>query len=93
MFDCVNDEAEHFCSTHNFNLPNSRFPELDQPFTVDEIKLSVKRLKRNKAYGSDYILNEYLIECIDILALHICDLFNAVLNSGHFPEKNGRNVL
>ena len=60
LFDCVNDEAEHFCSTH-FNLPNSRFPELDQPFTVDEIKLSVKRLKRNKAYGIDNILNEYLI--------------------------------
>ena len=43
-------------------------------------------MKRCKAHGSDMLLNEYFIECIDILAPFICDIFNAVLNSGCYPE-------
>jgi len=44
-------------------------------------------LKRCKAHVSDMLLNEYFIECIDILAPIICNIFNAVFNSGCYPEE------
>ena len=87
FFEFENEEAESFCSNYNFDLSNTRLPELDQPFTVNEIIQSINSLKRNKACGSDWLLNEYLLECKDIFSSHICDLFNAILNSGVYPEK------
>jgi len=41
---------------------------LDMCITVDEINLAVKKLKRCKAHVSDMLLNEYFIECLDILS-------------------------
>ena len=60
---------------------------MDTCITVDEISLKVNKLKRCKAHGSDMLLNEYFIECIDMLAPFICDIFNAVFNSGRYPEE------
>ena len=40
----------------------------------------------NKACGSDRLLNEYFIESCDILAGHITEIFNIILNLGIFPE-------
>jgi uncharacterized protein YlzI (FlbEa/FlbD family) len=40
---------------------------LDQPITVNEIINAVNSLKRDKACGNDFLLNEYFIESIDIL--------------------------
>ena len=34
----------------------------------------------------DCLLNKYFIETIDILLPFICDTFNAVLDSGVFPD-------
>ena len=67
-------------------MPNTVYPELDNPFTVDEVVSSVKLLKRNKAYGGDNLLNEYFIETVDILAPHICNMFNKIIDSGFFPD-------
>ena len=83
--DCNNNEAETFCENHDFNCWNDRSPELDNPITIDEIKIAIKSLKCGKAFGNDCILNEYFIECADILAMHLCDLFNGILNSGFYP--------
>jgi hypothetical protein len=47
-------------------------------------------LKRGKSLGSDCLMNEYLIESIDILGAHICDIFNVVLN---FIQNNGQREL
>jgi hypothetical protein len=47
---------------------------------------AIKTLKTNKTPGIDCLLNEYFIECIDILSSHICDIFNYVLDSGYFPD-------
>jgi hypothetical protein len=70
-----------------------RFEELDKTITVQEIYSAVKELKRGKAFGSDFILNEYLIESVDILGSHICDVFNAILDSGYFPDKWMEGVI
>lgn len=71
----------------NFERGNTVFPELDQPFTTDEVHAAIKSLKRNKNSGGDFLLNEYFIECIDILSSDIRDVFNGILNSGFYPEK------
>ena len=60
---------------------------MDQPITVNEVLNASKHSKRDKAPGGDCILNEYFIECIDILSGHLCDVFNSILTSGFFPEK------
>ena len=86
--DCNNNEAETFCENHDFNCLNDRFPELDNPITI-----AIKSLKCGKAFGNDCILNEYFIECADILAKHMCDLFNGISISGFFTQLVGQKVL
>ena len=38
-------------------------------------------------------LNDYFIECIDIIDGHLCDLFNCISTSGYFPESWAHGVL
>jgi len=66
---------------------NDKSPELDNPITI-----AIKSLKCGKAFGHDCILNEYSIECADILAKHMRDLFNGILISG-FTQLVGQKVL
>ena len=53
----------------------------------------MKRLKSGKAHGSDCLLNEFFLESVDILAPHLCDLFNAIFNSGYFPEQWTEGII
>ena len=55
--------------------------DLDRRISVQEIENACKLLKRGKAYDTDLILNEYLIESCNILSSHLCDIFNAVLDN------------
>ena len=55
--------------------------------TQSEILAAAKRLQAGKTYGNDDMLNEYFIETIDIIAPHLCDIFNSILDSGTFPKK------
>ena len=84
IFECTNVQAEAFCESNDFNIPNESVHEFDRPFTVNEIVSAVKSLKKNKEYGRYCVLNEYFIESIDILSAHLCDLFNSILNAGFF---------
>ena len=88
-----NEKSEEFSTQHNFNDLNCSYGELDRMITVSEILEAVKNLKRDKSAGSDFLLNEYFIESIDILSSHICDIFNAILDSGFFPEKWTEGVI
>ena len=93
IFTCENKEAEEFCSQHDFNTNESSNEELDKEITISEILSSVKRLKSGKAHGSDCLLNEFFLESVDILAPYLCDLFNAILNSGYFPEQWTEGII
>ena len=73
IFTCRNDECEHFCQNQNFNN-SSINDEFDRPISSEEILQAVKRLKTNKAYGIDCLLNEYFIETIDIILPYVCDI-------------------
>jgi len=67
-----NEEADDFWATNDLSADNVCFPKLAVPFSQKEILDDVKKLKRNKANGSNYILNDYCIECIDIIVVHLC---------------------
>ena len=87
IFTVVNEEAETFCDTHEFDNVNCRYDELDKPIVVDEVIKAVKSLKRDKAFDNDHFLNEYFIESVDILSSHLVDTFNAILESSYFSKE------
>lgn len=79
---------------HDFdNVDLCRYDELNVPISIVEVQKAIKRLKRNKTSGIDLLINEYFISCCDILASHIVDLFNAVLNTGRFPRSWSKGVI
>ena len=41
----------------------------------------------------DCLLNEYFIETIDIYLPFMCDIFNAVLDSGVFPDSWSEGIV
>jgi len=86
IFQNVNTESENFASTNDFDCCDDADDSLDQPISVNEILEAVKSLKRGKAYGNDFLLNEFFIEYIDILSSHLCDTFNKILESGFFSK-------
>ena len=59
---------------------------LNKPFTEDEIRKFVKKLKNNKAAGIDEILNEFIKCSIDIMIPLYIKLFNKVLDTGEIPD-------
>ena len=60
--------------------------EINAPFSIDEIKKCIKKLKNNKAYGTDMILNEYLKYTDDTLLPVYVKLLNIVLDTGIVPN-------
>ena len=89
----VNVDAGRFCEQNIFENENCTYEELDNPITLDEIKIVVNNLKRNKAHGHDNLLNEYFLESFDILGGRLVDIFNAVFDSGIFPESWSKGVF
>ena len=69
------------------------YEELDVPVSDEEILAAVKRLKRNKSTGIDNILNEYFIECADILLEPLKVLFNRILDNGVFPTNWSSGII
>ena len=61
-------------------------PELERPFTINEIKQSISKLKNGKSCGPDQILNEFLTNGKDALCGPISKLFNIILTSKCFPQ-------
>ena len=65
------------CDTSTSTINNA----INQPFTIDEIKSSIKKLKNNKTSGVDNVVNEFFkyvhTDCIQLTV----DFFNIVLNT------------
>ena len=86
--------SEHFKKLANKEGVGHEGPEhsdvtdvnLNEPFTVEEVRIIIKNLKRNKAGGADFLKNEMLINCPDDLLPLFTDFFNIVLESGLIPE-------
>ena len=75
-------------SFHNYfsNLENELFQNVNDDVESFCLKTAITQLKRNKSHGIYNLLNEYFIECSDILSPYLCKLFNAALDSGCFPD-------
>ena len=54
---------------------------------MQEIKMAIRKLKNNKANGSDLISNEMLKLGINQLTPIIQKLFDMTLESGQFPKE------
>jgi len=92
IFQTSNEQSEDFRQNHDFDHVNFD-EELDFQITFQEIERAVKKLKCNKAYGIDCLLNEYFIHSVDILAPFLCDIFNAILDSGYFPDQWREGII
>ncbi len=75
-----NDIKQREGSTHESE-------QLNKAFTIGEVKKHIKKLKNNKATGSDLVMNEMLKCGSPILLPATCKLFNFILDSGIFPEE------
>ncbi|XP_060579839.1 uncharacterized protein LOC132736666 [Ruditapes philippinarum] len=86
-------ETDTFCNDHDFNDTSCTFAELDCPITVAEVEFAIRGLKTNKSCAGDNLINEYFIQTVDILKCYLVDIFNAILNTGHFPAQWTKGIL
>ena len=62
------------------------FDELNIPVSRLEITKSILQLKNGKSAGPDYFINEIFKNSNDTILSYICELFNSILDAGHFPS-------
>ena len=80
-----NNERQQADSFDPRNIRHSINEDLNQLFTVNEIKTQIKRLKSRKACGIDNIINEFLKNCPPDMLTIITRIFNIVLISSIVP--------
>ena len=73
----TNDENEYETDVEN--------PILNDPIIVQEVINAIKKLKSNKAYGFDHVINEFLKYSCDKMSTVLMKLFNLVLETGIVP--------
>ena len=66
---------------------NIIFEELNDNISENEIYSAIKQLKTNKPGGPDKLINECFIHGKQVLVPVLCNLFNKIFESGHFPEE------
>ena len=71
------------CENNEFNV---MFEELNVDFLDQEILKAIGQLKTNKSGGPDKIINEFFIHGKNIFTPILCNLFNKIYETGHFPE-------
>ena len=60
---------------------------INQPFSLDEIKIAINKINNNKASGVDTVLNGFIKYChVDCLKL-LVDYFNIILDTGIVPTE------
>ena len=95
-FKAINNPTEPFYSPdedilffnerYERNEFNIMFEELNIDFSQDEILKAISQLKTNKSGGPDQLINEFLIHGKHTFTPTLCNLFNKVYETGHFPE-------
>ena len=60
--------------------------ELNQPISQNEVLQAIKNLKNNKSPGPDSVLNEHIKSTTNLLLPIYTQLFNAIFDTGIFPE-------
>ena len=60
---------------------------INRLFSLEEVKLAIRKLKNNKASGVDNVINEFFKHCHNDCIQIIVDFFNIVLNTGFIPTE------
>ena len=81
------NNAHHLEESVPLLLNTSTNENINQPFSMEEVKFGIKQLKVNKAGGSDTILNEFFKYCHCDCIPMIVDFLNVVLNTGCVPTE------
>ena len=68
----------------NHEIPGLNF--INDPITVEEIRLTVAKLSNGKACGLDKILNEHIKSSLHIMMPIYHRYFNMILDSGKIPK-------
>ena len=89
----IDTDIDDIIQPNESNELDIMYEELNQPVTVDEVKNSIKQLKSGKSAGLDLLLNEFYIHGQELLAVPLCDLFNCVIKTGHFPNKWSEGLI
>jgi hypothetical protein len=66
---------------------------LDDPFTLEEIKLAIGRAKKGKSVGIDGIMNETFMYGGDMVATFLLNLFNRIFDNEEFPLDWARGLV
>lgn len=72
--------------TLNPNDVNRLNDNLNRRFSRDEIYRCIKKLKNDKAYGDDLIINEYIKSTVDKFIELYEKLFNLIFETGIIPD-------
>ena len=67
--------------------------DLNKPFTLEELSKGIKSLKNKKASGPDQIYNEEIKALFKIMENFYLKLFNAILDSGIFPDSWAEGLI
>ena len=66
---------------------------LNRPFTHQEIAEAITKLKNNKAWGSDQIINEFLKHSRNEFVQYDTKFSNLILESCHMPADWCQSVI
>ena len=63
-------------------------------FSVNDVRqVMLNSLKIGKAAGADNIAAEHIIYADPIIAYHLCNLFNLIIQHGHVPAQLGSGII
>ena len=63
------------------------------PITVEEVTTHLRKLKNNKAAGSDGIPAEFLKYACDDICMPLCAVYNSILEKGEWPTKWAEGII
>ena len=67
--------------------------DLDEPFTIDEIKKAVFAQENSKSPGTDHLIAEVFKHSFDIISPFLTRLYNKIFEEGIFPETWGEGII
>ena len=74
-------------------MSNLRLTVMPNPFTSDEIKKAVSKMKMNKSPGCDEITVELIMYAPDCVNESIAEIFNKIGSDGDCPKKINHEIL
>ena len=74
-------------------MPDLRPTVMSNPFTSDEIKKAMSKMKMNKSPGCDEIPVELIMYAPDCVYESIAEIFNQIASNGNFSRDINHGIL